>query len=182
MKFNSSFVLNHGTYIGGEADDIIQSCAIQKTNGTNIICVGQTRSPNFPWKDYIPNYIDDYSTGDPGLIITNNDGTPFVLNLYNVTTPLRTLSSSEPQIKDESLNSLVKIYPNPTGDQISIQSSQDILEATIFSISGYKLKNFIVPGSKNYKLDIMDLPDGVYILELNSKGSLYRNKLIKITK
>jgi len=58
----------------------------------------------------------------------------------------------------------VKIYPNPTSDYLNIESKQlEVLNIKIFDIKGKLLKS-----SKNSKIDVMNLSNGVYILKIES--------------
>lgn len=182
LKFNSTYTLNHGTYIGGVMDDYIQSCAIQKSNGTNIVCVGLTRSPDFPWRDYIPNYTVDYSFGDPGLNTANYDGTPFVFNLYNVSTPSRFAAPEEQSLEDEDTIAKSIIYPNPFGEKVTVKSNFEILEINIFDITGKKLKNYVISNEYIFELELSDFYDGIYFLDIRTKESSDQFKIIKISK
>ena len=180
LKFNSAYELNHATFIGGAQNDYINSSIIQKSNGSNIICVGKTGSPDFPWRDYIPNYIGDYSFGNPGLNTSNFDATPFVFNMYNVSTPLRLANSvqiSDGEYHDQ--NDLV-VFPNPFIENVNLRSTDDIVEFVIYDLTGKVVKKKFQLYSKHASIDLSDFSPGIYMLEFRTTKNIKRTKLIKI--
>jgi hypothetical protein len=71
------------------------------------------------------------------------------------------------------------LSPNPTSDYIEIQSINfDIVKYTILDISGRSLKS----NDFNSRIDLSDLPTGLYILNLmtNNSNKIYSYKLNKI--
>ena len=71
------------------------------------------------------------------------------------------------------------LSPNPTADYIEIQSKNlDIVKFAILDISGRSLKS----NDFNSRIDISDLPTGLYILNLmtNNSNKIYSYKLNKI--
>jgi hypothetical protein len=75
--------------------------------------------------------------------------------------------------------SKTEIYPNPAQDFIKVITEiedQSILR--ILNLDGRELKTLPLI-SKQTLVDIRELTSGVYILEIDKKGSLNRLKLIK---
>jgi hypothetical protein len=77
-------------------------------------------------------------------------------------------------------NSLIRVYPNPVKNIVSIETDEISDRGTLFitTISG---KEILVQKIKGYKteLDIRNLPDGVYLLRfINDKG-ISTGKLMK---
>jgi hypothetical protein len=84
--------------------------------------------------------------------------------------PLNTLSSVNAN-NIESLN--YRVFPNPAVNQITISPKTGSMEVSIYTIDGRK-----VLVKKSEKINISSLSKGYYIIEINSFGKLFRNKLI----
>ena len=83
-------------------------------------------------------------------------------------------SSSTLTIKTETLNDIVRVYPNPTTDKIVIVSNSPQY-STLFNTAGQKILE-----SNALGLDVTDLPTGVYLLNLqNTQNQISTFKIIK---
>ncbi len=83
-------------------------------------------------------------------------------------------SSATLTIKTETLNDIVRVYPNPTTDKIIIVSNSP-QHSTLFNTVGQKILE-----SNALELDVTDLPTGVYLLNLqNTKNQISTFKIIK---
>lgn len=74
------------------------------------------------------------------------------------------------------------IYPNPSNDGIfSVKSEANIKtrEIQVFDISGKLIYRDLPESYQETKLDLSNLPDGVYILKILSEEKLYTYKAIK---
>ena len=73
-----------------------------------------------------------------------------------------------------------EVFPNPAGDFTNINSLRDdILEIRLSDVTG-KLLRSVQPGSvQTYRLNIAELPKGVYFISVKTKKSVYRQKLVK---
>ncbi len=77
-------------------------------------------------------------------------------------------------INTETLNDIVKVYPNPTTDKLFILS-QTILKSTLYNISGQKILE-----SNSTDLNIKDISSGIYFLVLkNNQNKISTFKIIK---
>ena len=73
------------------------------------------------------------------------------------------------------LNGYVRVYPNPTTDFIHILSNT-AQKVTLFNTAGQK----ILETNTATKIDVIDLPSGVYLLNLqNTKNQISTFKIIK---
>ena len=78
-------------------------------------------------------------------------------------------------IKTETLNDFVRVYPNPTTEKLFIVSKTP-QKATLFNTVGQKL----LETNAATELDVIDLPSGVYLLNLqNSQNQISTFKIIK---
>ena len=78
-------------------------------------------------------------------------------------------------VKPVLLDGYVRVYPNPTTDFLHIVSNT-AQKATLFNTAGQK----ILETNNATKLDVIDLPSGVYLLNLqNSQNQISTFKIIK---
>lgn len=74
----------------------------------------------------------------------------------------------------------VKLYPNPTKEQISIQwAGRDQFSIVIFNSLGKELLRSNSAGPAR-QLEIAHLPTGVYFVELEADGVVFRSKFVKL--
>ena len=69
----------------------------------------------------------------------------------------------------------VDVYPNPASDKIYIRGLQKRAAVDLYSVQGNKLISFSVLDDSEIDLN---LPNGLYILRINSEGKLKTQKLI----
>lgn len=111
---------------------------------------------------YFTDLITGYAAGDSGLI-------------------LKTTNGGGVGIPDgSSVSKLMKIYPNPTHYEITIESSA-ITEDTYLSISNVRGLELIVQKVINNitRIDIGNIPSGVYLIRLQSDKTVDVAKIIK---
>ena len=84
--------------------------------------------------------------------------------------PLNTISS----VNDEVMqSSIVKIFPNPAQNTITINTKMQNINICVFSLTGQKIIS-----SKDKKIDISSLKKGCYIVRVYSDKFSAQNKLI----
>jgi Concanavalin A-like lectin/glucanases superfamily/Secretion system C-terminal sorting domain len=78
-----------------------------------------------------------------------------------------------------SLNALT-VYPNPASSVLHIQAKNLLSNTTlrVMDVLGNELKNEKVSTS-NHDLSLIDLPNGIYFIELRDKEEIVRKKIIK---
>ena len=69
------------------------------------------------------------------------------------------------------------VYPNPTSDFISFNSSSNIQEISFYDNNG-KLINQYNPNVFTYTIDLRDLPKGVYLAEIKDSYKKHTEKII----
>ena len=72
----------------------------------------------------------------------------------------------------------VQIYPNPTNGQITIEADK-INMVTVVSIEGKRLFNQKVGGTDRHTISLEDLPNGMYILYINTHDGTFCRKVVK---
>lgn len=67
------------------------------------------------------------------------------------------------------------LYPNPAGDYLVIRQSPASLatSALLLSATGQLIKAFDMSGEREYRLDIRDLPDGIYLLKSGAESAVF---------
>jgi lysophospholipase L1-like esterase len=82
--------------------------------------------------------------------------------------------------------SLVNIYPNPVSDLVSVifdMEKQGKATIKILDIKGsiYKTKTYFFEnaGQKHIKIDINDIPNGVYLLQVDGSKNILSKKILK---
>lgn len=79
------------------------------------------------------------------------------------------------QKDEQALNLLV--YPNPTSDMLYLQSRQEILNVTLYDLSGKKIP--VDLDSANNSIDISNLTTGFYLLQIELAGYTVTKTVIK---
>ena len=96
-----------------------------------------------------------------------------MLNFFNDHVLCQSLSVNEVELKNE-----VSIYPNPAQDHVQIKSSFPVRKIQLFSLGGKKI--YDQPGFKqtNFRLDVSNLPLGIYWVKIFNDSNLSFKKLI----
>jgi len=135
----------------------------------------QITAVNLPsWLNY--DKTEGILTGTP----EDND-----IGTYNVTFQASDLAgataTTELVIDVLSKNKVVKLYPNPARDVITIVLGQNTqnAELTIYGSDGKKYKEIAFEG-RSLKTDISELKPGLYIMEIRTDAGVVRTKLTKI--
>ena len=79
--------------------------------------------------------------------------------------------------KDQKLNDVVAIYPNPTDKELFFDASFDVKKSKIYNLNGQLVS---VVDVSNNKINVEQLSKGFYIVELeNQEGITSKHKFIK---
>lgn len=79
-------------------------------------------------------------------------------------------------IEDFNQSKRISIYPNPTNDYFSL--SIQATHVSIFNILGKKVKTYTGNFEKKHQFSLPHLPDGMYLLKIESEHKTYNTKLI----
>ena len=143
-------------------------------------------SQNLVLSDAFGNIIDQVEYTDSAPWPETADGDGFYLELMDVNSD-NSLASSWQATSDATLNTTVlnsneinfKIYPNPTKENLTINSKQILQEIIIFNPLGQKIKEFQV-NFKTGQISISDLQKGMYFLSLKGiNGARFSTKVFK---
>jgi len=72
---------------------------------------------------------------------------------------------------------IYKVYPNPTSDYISINSSANIEEISIYDNIGNLVKRYN-PNLFTYTVDLRELPKGIYLAEIKDTYNTHTEKIV----
>lgn len=75
-------------------------------------------------------------------------------------------------------NYVIRIFPNPTVNEFSIESSVEINEIVLYNMVGQELKH-IIPDSDVTTLRLDDYRKGVYVLRIMTAEGILSEKIIK---
>jgi hypothetical protein len=85
------------------------------------------------------------------------------------------LSPCENLSISEFEKSIVSIYPNPTNDMITINSTLPILKVEIFNMLG----SMVGKTNSNNSVDLSLQPSGIYFLKIYSDSGFTSKKVIR---
>jgi hypothetical protein len=136
-------------YTGGELSDIEDLAGMCLLEGGRAVLIGH---------GLYGMYNDSLFFLDPASCMASS---PLVTGLED--------ELSEPIIISDPV-----IYPNPGGDFVQIESSNEILSVAIYNIEGrYVLGNTITGGGRKVLVDTSILDTGVYLLRAHTRSGIY---------
>jgi len=94
----------------------------------------------------------------------------------------KTFIFSNPLRLDKSTDKKVQIYPNPANQQIRVDISGNIVEGStisIYDVAGKQVQqSALMPLQKSIQLNVEDLANGIYLIEVNTdEDKIYTQKL-----
>lgn len=137
------------------------------------------------------SYIQGESNATLSFNIKRSGTTTITLTLDDNGADYTNLGSSTTQIQFEVVvNSLtktseivhasaVKLYPNPVTEVLNIKTSGETIEEVKIIDQTGRIVLVQNPGSDLLKVDVQSLPNGLYLLELKSNSTVFRQRFIK---
>ena len=123
----------------------------------------EVQDGNGVWNNVIPT-IDE----------ANNILTYDFTELLSFTTVTASSVNATLSVDPIKINDFVKVYPNPATDYLFIKSNLNY-QSTLYNVAGQRVMQ-----SKAKTLNVVDLPSGVYLLQLKSENnSISTFKIIK---
>jgi hypothetical protein len=75
----------------------------------------------------------------------------------------------------------LKVFPNPAKDVIQVEMiSKQPATIDVYNVLGAKVKTITHRGDDYAKIEINDLPKGVYLLRINDNGQIITKQFQKI--
>ena len=123
----------------------------------------EVQDANGVWTDVLPT-IDQ----------ANNTLTYDFTELISFTTVTASSVNATLSVDPIKINDFVKVYPNPATDYLYIKSNLNY-QSTLYNVAGQRVMQ-----SNAKTLNVVDLPSGVYLLQLKSENnSISTFKIIK---
>ena len=129
--------------------------------------------------------LNDYSQygEEYGLNFTTRNGEDSKNKYYLISKEESKKDTKKSQLVDyktyNNSNEFV-IYPNPVEDVLYVESQKDdISQIILCSLSGTELINNTSLNSKNIILNLINIPPGIYILEILYNNKINRVKIVK---
>lgn len=74
----------------------------------------------------------------------------------------------------------INVFPNPSGDKISVSFSKNVNNATLrlLNVTGQKVYEKLSLNGNHFDIEIASLSNGIYIIQIEQEGSSIRKKLI----
>ena len=169
-----------GACVTDYCDDTPPAAAQNTGAPTYPLNVGSCNSPtNAPEGEMFMNFMD-YPWDPYKYMFTTDQATRMLTAMLN--SPYRNqlgthgLCSAPLAINDLNLNDNISIYPNPAKTELNLNISQnDINELSISNLLG----QILIKSKNQNRIDISDLPNGIYIIII-SRGQLNQTqKFIK---
>lgn len=84
-------------------------------------------------------------------------------------------------VDDISYNQKIILYPNPTSDRVTLVLSKraNLIELSVYNVNGRLMFEKSKKSSDNVALDLSDVPNGMYLLELLIDGKSTSVKVLK---
>jgi Secretion system C-terminal sorting domain len=76
---------------------------------------------------------------------------------------------------NKTKDGLAKVFPNPTSDFLTIESEEILEKIIVFNTLGQVVKNIQNVGNQQIKLEMDDIPNGVYFLKVNNQDLIKVN-------
>lgn len=137
-------------------------CTTGTTFSVSSLGSGDFMNPN-TLPTQIINDITTYSSITPAVTVVSN---------FSLNTDYCLLTSSQ-EIKKETEN--IYIHPNPANNILNIRSSHDLIEVTVFDVTGK------IQLQQNHRttIDISDLNSGIYFIKITTDKGEFKQKFIK---
>lgn len=190
VSVGSSTYSSAGTYsdilaAANTCDSTVSTTVIVNTVDTSVtanvsVFTANAASATYQWLDCSASYsvmVGETSqtftatvSGTYAVIVTEN-GCPDTSSCYSV---LLTGVGGHS-------NSGIFVFPNPAHDLIQIVTGNGPLTATvqILSLEGKLMMKRSFAGEKDSRIDISELPEGFYFIEVNKEGIISRMKVVK---
>lgn len=103
-------------------------------------------------------------------------------DIDNLSTPLDTTTCSFPRFSiSEGFSQMdLEVYPNPARDILHVNAPVNTMEATLYTINGTAVQK-AAGENGSISMSLEHLPQGVYVLKVNSEGQAIANRKIIVS-
>ena len=83
-------------------------------------------------------------------------------------------------IEDTKINDIIlDVFPNPVVNRLHIETASEIQKLQIYSILGQKLKEIVIGSSQNATIDVSDLEQNIYIVQITTLEGVFSKRFVK---
>jgi hypothetical protein len=82
-------------------------------------------------------------------------------------------------LSDENKNEHISIFPNPTSDAVTVNSEYPVNNIKLYDLNGKCIMNVNIGNEKNFKLELLGIDDGIYLMQLNNSKLSNRIEIIR---
>jgi len=82
-------------------------------------------------------------------------------------------------VNNETQISRITLYPNPVANYLTICNIHNLQQIDIQSITGTTVWSGKLHGEEQISIPVSQLPDGIYLIKIITKGEIYVRKFIK---
>ncbi|MGB3181734.1 MAG: PQQ-dependent sugar dehydrogenase [Cyclobacteriaceae bacterium] len=90
-----------------------------------------------------------------------------------------TNSRQDPLLSGNSSYDEPAIFPMPVGDELSVRYRGTIERAELLDATGKRTVIPVAPGRENLVYDVSQLPEGLYLLIIETDGGMYKKRVLK---
>lgn len=144
----------------------------------------ETKGEYYVWDvtDYVTSEMDgdDLASFVVADISTAKNNISFTSKEADENQPLLVITAATPSnvISDEASLGLVKVFPNPAINQVSIVSANTIQSITLTTMSGRQIMNTTYGAQNEVNIDLSHVLKGIYFLQVNNdKAGSYTTTL-----
>ena len=130
-------------------------------------------------RDYIEYKWMGNNKGLPLLQVTEELGLVRVAYIDSIRNPTTTITEGD--LSEFSID----VFPNPARNNatISVNGNQTgSVSLSVFNMTGLKVKDVysgsLNPGKQNFKIDLSGIPEGIYLIRIETLDGVYSKKLI----
>ena len=120
--------------------------------------------------------LQNGSAGAGNVTVTITDGTTGGCTFAQVITDPGACSTPVAGINENSINTSIKLYPNPTNDLLTILFEGNIATVSVVDLSGKSV--FTKEIASNETIDVSALYSGTYFVSLEIDGTTYTERVV----
>lgn len=165
-------------------DDDVLDTPLQstKSEGCNSFPFTDSCSQLFPGIMYM-NHMD-YSVDNCRSIFTFGQSARMDSALFNQRAGLLTSVGCQPStlgLSENNLETVLKAYPNPFKNQLTIEANEPIYKVEIYNLLGQKVKTLEInnPSESTINIELSELAQGNYLAKIYTELNVESIKIIK---
>jgi len=118
--------------------------------------------------------------GNAGYTGVGGDAVPIVFDnaMWGYLNQLECAPTSVSEISEQ----YIKVFPNPGSNGWQIETAEPATAFELFDLQGRLLQSKAGMNATSFNLDSAGLPDGAYVLKVNTPTKVYQSKVLKINK